>query len=213
MAAYSSSLLHHSHSLAIDGSGTEPWFQNPDSDSSSGYLEDALLEFTEMSKRRRLLFYSDDGRDLTNGFNHLSKSCLCSENLSCRNQFTSINGVSDEPLSSGEASIVAEINTPEKAIILSSSGNDDKKKRVITRVVYPFALVKPGGIEGDMTLNDINKRLLMPPTKPVRHPVGDFGRQPCISAGGTGLSGKAVAALTKIYTQGRGSVTVIRTKG
>ncbi|GMJ10999.1 hypothetical protein HRI_004769100 [Hibiscus trionum] len=79
-----------------------------------------------MSKRKRLLFYSDDGRDLTNGFNHLSKSCLCSENLSCRNQFTSINGVSDEPLSisvsSGEASIVAEINTPEKAIILSSSG-------------------------------------------------------------------------------------------
>lgn len=91
------------------------------------------------------------------------------------------------------------------------------KKRVIrstsTKVVYPFALVKPGGIEGDMTLNDINERILMAPTRPVRHPVGDFACRPCVSADGPGLSGKAVVALTKIQTQGRGTITIIRTKG
>ncbi|MBA0815303.1 hypothetical protein Gohar_021063 [Gossypium harknessii] len=53
----------------------------------------------------------------------------------------------------------------------------------------------------------------MPPTRPIRHPVGDFACRPCMSADGTGLSGKAVTALTKIYTKGSGSITIIRTKG
>lgn len=89
-----------------------------------------------------------------------------------------------------------------------------KKKRVIKRVAYPFAVVKPGGKEGDVTLNDINQRILMPPARPVRHPVGDFACQPCLtSPHGPGLSGKAVVAFTKIHTQGRGTITIIRTKG
>ena len=80
--------------------------------------------------------------------------------------------------------------------------------------MYPFALVKPGGVEGDITLNDINKKMLMPPTRAVRHPVGDFACRPYVTAEGRGLSGKAVVALTKIHTQGRrGSITIIRTKG
>ncbi|CAM8954068.1 unnamed protein product [Rhodiola kirilowii] len=79
--------------------------------------------------------------------------------------------------------------------------------------VYPFALVKPGGVEGDMTINDINERILMPPVRPVRHPVGDFACRPCVSPHGPGLSGKAVVALTKIQTQGRGTITIIRTRG
>lgn len=106
----------------------------------------------------------------------------------------------------------------------SSSDEMMRKKKVLrtataiattkTRVVYPFALVKPGGEEGDVTLNDINERILMPPTKPVRHPVGDFACRPCVSAQGPGLSGKAVVALTRIHTQGRrGTITIIRTKG
>ncbi|XP_030507037.2 uncharacterized protein LOC115722062 [Cannabis sativa] len=97
----------------------------------------------------------------------------------------------------------------------SSSGgeNEERKKRVIKRVAYPFAVVKPGGIEGEVTLNDINERILMPPTRPVKHPVGDFACRPCVSPHGPGLSGKAVVALTKIQTQGRGTITIIRTKG
>ncbi|KAB2088367.1 hypothetical protein ES319_A04G171700v1 [Gossypium barbadense] len=182
MAAYTTC-----NKTSIDGSRS-PLFQNLDSDFSSGYLEDALLEFTEMSKRRRLLsFHGGDGDDddLTNSFNDLAMNYMNSENFSCMNQLTTINGVSDKK----------------------------KNKRVIKSVVYPFALVKPGGIEGDMTLNDINQRLLMPPTRPIRHPVGDSACRPCMSADGNGLSGKAVTALTKIYTKGSGSITIIRTKG
>ncbi|XP_052883203.1 uncharacterized protein LOC108482611 isoform X2 [Gossypium arboreum] len=182
MAAYTTC-----NKTSIDGSRS-PLFQNLDSDFSSGYLEDALLEFTEMSKRRRLLSFhggDDDDDDLTNSFNDLAMNYMNSENFSCMNQLTTINGVSDKK----------------------------KNKRVIKSVVYPFALVKPGGIEGDTTLNDINQRLLMPPTRPIRHPVGDSACRPCMSADGIGLSGKAVTALTKIYTKGSGSITIIRTKG
>ncbi|XP_022146436.1 uncharacterized protein LOC111015652 [Momordica charantia] len=97
---------------------------------------------------------------------------------------------------------------------LSSGGGSETKNLKKRKVVYPFALVKPGGVEGDITLNDINQKILMPPTRPVRHPVGDFACRPCVSADGPGLSGKAVVALTRIHTQGRrGSITIIRTKG
>ncbi|MBA0698374.1 hypothetical protein Goari_021865, partial [Gossypium aridum] len=87
-------LVFHS----IDGSRS-PVFQNLDSDFSSGYLEDALLEFTEMSKRRRLLSFhggggDDDDDDLTNRFNDLAMNYMNSENFSCMNQLTTINGVS-----------------------------------------------------------------------------------------------------------------------
>lgn len=91
-------------------------------------------------------------------------------------------------------------------------GFEERKKKVITRVVYPFALVKPGGFKGDMTLKDINERILMPPTRPLRHPVGDFACRPLVTLDRPGLSGKMVVALTRIQTHERGTITIIRTK-
>ncbi|EHA8591213.1 protein XRI1-like [Cocos nucifera] len=88
-----------------------------------------------------------------------------------------------------------------------------KKKEEAMGVAYPFAVVKPGGLEGDVTLDDINARILMRPARPVRHPVGEFAGGPCVSADGPGLSGKAVVSLTRIHTKGRGTITIIRTKG
>ncbi|XP_039015048.1 uncharacterized protein LOC120145226 isoform X1 [Hibiscus syriacus] len=233
-------------SLVMDGTGTgtsiSPWF--PHADFSSGYLEDALLEFTERSKRRRVSLYNDDryddNHDQISGFNDLAMQqgywnygCNwgLSEDFTCMSQLTTgINGVSDEPMSTSiktpeetisdnpeeafdSSSSSCKLSTEKTKTFSSGSGDKTKKKRVITRVVYPFALVKPGGIDGDTTLNDINERILMPPTRPVRHPVGDFACRPCVSADGPGLSGKAVVALTKIHTQGRGTITIIRTKG
>ncbi|XP_042019940.1 uncharacterized protein LOC121767677 isoform X2 [Salvia splendens] len=96
---------------------------------------------------------------------------------------------------------------------ISGGSGEKRKKRAVAKVVYPFALVKPGGFEGDATLNDINERILMPPTRPVRHPVGDFACRPLVSPDGLGLSGKAVVAFTRIHTQGRGTITIVRTRG
>ncbi|KAG7591677.1 hypothetical protein ISN45_Aa01g006800 [Arabidopsis thaliana x Arabidopsis arenosa] len=147
-------------------------------DVSTGYLEDALIEFSGRSKRRRLSFNGAEDKpnyDIDHSQNHWGLS----ENYSCTSsQFAEKNDY------------------------------DEKK-----RIVYPFGVVKPGGREEDITLNDINKRILMPPARPVRHPVGDFACRPCVSADGPGLSGKAVVAFTKIQTLGRGTITIIRTKG
>uniref|UniRef100_A0A5B7B187 Protein XRI1 n=1 Tax=Davidia involucrata TaxID=16924 RepID=A0A5B7B187_DAVIN len=237
---------------------TPPFFSPLDSDLSTGYLQDALFEFSERSKRRRLLLFSDDQTEdsiypITSYWNNSTHTENSSENFSYLSQITTnINGISDEPMNgsvsriSEDANMFTEMKTPEEAISASetfdssssshkdsvntksmsdketlysidpmfpSGGGEKRKKRVITRVVYPFALVKPGGVDGDMTLNDINERILMPPTRPVRHPVGDFACQPLVSPDGPGLSGKAVVALTRIQTQGRGTITIIRTKG
>ncbi|CAL9104129.1 unnamed protein product [Musa textilis] len=88
-----------------------------------------------------------------------------------------------------------------------------KKSKGKTDVAYPFAVVKPGGEEGDVTLDDINARILMRPRRPVRHPVGEYADGACVSPVGRGLSGKAVVSLTRIQTQGRGTITIIRTRG
>ncbi|XP_054775767.1 protein XRI1-like isoform X2 [Prosopis cineraria] len=223
-----------------------PCFSSPLdlSDFSSGYLEDALLEFTDHSKRRRLLPCLDHEPASKTTFD-IDLDKQPAENLYCMNQIESIGEFSDVDECgrtcmsriNEEAKILAGTETPEEITVSASESPDsssssynknplaskpkhdtiaerDKgKKRVITRVAYPFALVKPGGREGDVTLNDINERILMRPTRPVRHPVGDFACRPCVSAEGPGLSGKEVVALTRIHTQGRGTITIIRTKG
>ncbi|KAF8040031.1 hypothetical protein BT93_B2292 [Corymbia citriodora subsp. variegata] len=240
---------------------TPPYFSDLDSDHdlSTGYLEDALLEFSDRSKRRRLSFC---GEDRTREFNdhalgYWNSTCRwgVDENYNGMSEITSFTRFSDELGSSRrrtseEANFFPEVKTQEdvvssldssspfKGSSRTKSGADkevqfaldamplsemgagcggEKRRRqervVVTRVVYPFAVVKPGGADGDVTLNDINERLLMPPTRPVRHPVGDFACRPCVSPHGPGLSGKAVVALTRLHTQGRGTITIIRTKG
>lgn len=89
-----------------------------------------------------------------------------------------------------------------------------KKAKLATPVLaYPFAVLKPSVVEGAVTLNDINKRILMPPRRPIQHPVGDYAKPPSAASSGSGISGKAVVALTKIHTQGKGTITIMRTKG
>lgn len=81
-------------------------------------------------------------------------------------------------------------------------------------VLYPFAVIKPLGLDdGCMTtLSDVNERILKRPARPVRHPVGAFACGP-VTAHGLGPSGKAVVSLTKIRTGGKGTITIIRTRG
>ncbi|WJX52849.1 hypothetical protein P8452_38915 [Trifolium repens] len=248
-------------SLIMDASAAS--FSTQEFDFSTGYLEDALIEFGESSKRRRLLPYTtdastdDEQSKSTISIDDFDKNFWNSnpiwhqpvENFYCMDQIERICGFSDEHISTLRSSInvqpsilLEETKTTEETISasdspnsssssykellpvtcskttrdtpLGSSSSEEKKVLRRTRIVYPFALVKPGGEEGDVTLNDINERILMAPTRPVRHPVGDFACRPCVSATGPGLSGKAVVALTRIHTQGRrGTITIIRTKG
>ncbi|KAH9316509.1 hypothetical protein KI387_025136, partial [Taxus chinensis] len=101
----------------------------------------------------------------------------------------------------------------QKVSICPPPAPKEKAKLATPVLAYPFAVLKPSGVEGDVTLNDINKRILMPPKRPIQHPVGDYARPPSAASTGSGLSGKAVVALTKIHTQGKGTITIMRTKG
>ncbi|CAI9774701.1 unnamed protein product [Fraxinus pennsylvanica] len=223
---------------------TPPFFSSLEADYSTGYLQDALFEFS--SKRRRLLLFPEDIRtEVCN--NSIENSYESYDAFSQISKCDSINPGMSRSLSimSEDASLFTDMKTSQEAIsafqiydssslntqptsdkqslysiqpIVSSGvgagGEKRSKKRVIEEVVYPFDFVKPGGFEGDVTLDDINERILMPPSRPVRHPVGDFACRPLVSsADGLGLSGKAVVALTRIHTQGRGTITIIRTKG
>ncbi|WOH13238.1 hypothetical protein DCAR_0832747 [Daucus carota subsp. sativus] len=249
-----------SHSLVC----IPPFISSSESDVSTGYLQDALFEFSS-SKRRRTNFdqsfriescwKENCTEDYPDSFNLLSQINEIHSNISgksMKNSSSSASGKNnsderetvltddikeaEEAISAFQGSLDSSSSSQTKYSLnknnnvhslslhketlyslhgMSTSPGDDieKKRKVTTRVVYPFAVVKPGGTEGDMTLNDINERLLMPPTRPVRHPVGEFACRPVASANGPGLSGKAVVALTRIQTRGSGTITIIRTRG
>ncbi|KQJ90464.1 uncharacterized protein LOC100823808 [Brachypodium distachyon] len=96
----------------------------------------------------------------------------------------------------------------------SSSVVKRQKKAAPGRVVCPFAVLKPDGLDGGATLADINARILMRPARPVRHPVGEYACAPRVLArDAPGISGKAVAGFTRLHTPGRGTITIMRTRG
>ncbi|CAH9086149.1 unnamed protein product [Cuscuta epithymum] len=95
----------------------------------------------------------------------------------------------------------------QRNIIFKGRKSNIQTPKVTTSVVYPFDFVKPCGAHGDVTLNDINKRIRTPalPKKTekavVVYPTSAF-------------SGKPVVGKTKIRTEGgKGSITIMRTKG
>lgn len=82
--------------------------------------------------------------------------------------------------------------------------------KVASSVVYPFAFVKPCGVHGDVTLKDINQRIRTPPPSKSKKNTED----PSAAYPTSALTGKPVVGKTKIRTEGgKGSITIMRTKG
>ncbi|KAF8014787.1 hypothetical protein BT93_H0554 [Corymbia citriodora subsp. variegata] len=76
-------------------------------------------------------------------------------------------------------------------------------------VAYPFDFVKPCGVHGDVTLKDINQRIRTPPPSKTKPNDEDPAAYPT-----SAFSGKPVVGKTKIRTEGgKGSITIMRTKG
>eukprot|EP00249_Psilotum_nudum_P025619 c30323_g1_i1 orf=117-959(-) len=97
--------------------------------------------------------------------------------------------------------ILTETSTPGKFERFS------RKRKLATPVAYPFAVLKPSNVEGAVTLEDINQRILLPLSEPRECYNNCEAR-----ASGIGFSGKSIVGLTKIHTEGNGSITIIRTK-
>ncbi|XP_044979485.1 protein XRI1-like isoform X1 [Hordeum vulgare subsp. vulgare] len=76
------------------------------------------------------------------------------------------------------------------------------KQNLTTFMTCPFTLIKPYWEEGNITLKDINQLIHAPP------------KQPPEILGMSAFSGKPVIGKTRIRTEGgKGSITILRTKG
>ncbi|KXG31190.1 hypothetical protein SORBI_3004G314100 [Sorghum bicolor] len=224
-------LRTHHYTLGGDGAGAgaggaaaavqaEPTFfpatpgvQSPasSSEASSGYLHDAVPHWSDRrSKRQRMAETTTPPPR--------RPATAVSEDLQCL-----LAGFWDSSAEEGGgADFRHDLNTtttpdPKTEIrcsFVSGEAEEEKEKRGVG-VLYPFAVVKPLGLDdGRMTtLDDVNQRILKRPARPVRHPVGPFACGPAVTAHGLGLSGKAVVSLTKIRTGGNGTITIIRTRG
>ncbi|KAA8550617.1 hypothetical protein F0562_002301 [Nyssa sinensis] len=81
--------------------------------------------------------------------------------------------------------------------------------KLASSVAYPFAFIKPCGVHGDVTLKDINQWILSPTSK-----LKQINEDPSASYPTSALTGKPVVGKTKIRTEGgKGSITIMRTKG
>ncbi|CAJ1868316.1 unnamed protein product [Sphenostylis stenocarpa] len=194
-----------------DLSLAESWFA---SDTSTGYLEDAIAGWGIWCKQHNLPSYSQDQKK--------SQYLVDQEDLfpafSTAQILHDHKNFSTRKLPSSQNNKHAAAIKHDSTELSYASRESDENDASVTRghrkkIAYPFELVKPGGVEGETTLKDINHQMLMSPSKPIPHPVGDSLTHSCISNRAFGISGKAVAALTRIHTQGRGSITIIRTKG
>ncbi|KAJ7950451.1 Protein XRI1 [Quillaja saponaria] len=82
--------------------------------------------------------------------------------------------------------------------------------KLATSVAYPFAFIKPSGTHGDVTLKEINQRIRTPPPSKSKQNNED----PSAAYPTSAFSGKPVVGKTKIHTEGgKGSITIMRTKG
>ncbi|KAL9995947.1 putative protein XRI1 [Helianthus debilis subsp. tardiflorus] len=82
--------------------------------------------------------------------------------------------------------------------------------KMTSSVVRPFAFVKPCGMQGAVTIKDINQKIHTPPPSKSKKNNENATKSYPTSA----FSGKPVVGKTKIRTEGgKGSITIMRTKG
>ncbi|KAF8083796.1 hypothetical protein N665_0751s0012 [Sinapis alba] len=80
--------------------------------------------------------------------------------------------------------------------------------KLTSSFIYPFYLIKPCGVHGDMTLKDVNQKIRTPAAKPNEDKADHLVFQT------SAFSGKPVVGKTKFRTEGgRGRITIMRTGG
>jgi hypothetical protein len=83
--------------------------------------------------------------------------------------------------------------------ICSTAGkNIIGSKKVRTALAFPFEVIKPCSFSGDITLNDINKKIHAPPPDKIRHKSDDEPNSLEASA----MMVKHVFHKTKMHTEG-----------
>ncbi|CAJ1795496.1 unnamed protein product [Sphenostylis stenocarpa] len=101
------------------------------------------------------------------------------------------------------------VRTPKNVVFKGGKSFIETPSKLAVSVAYPFAFIKPSGAHGDVTLKEINQRILSPPPLESKLTVEDPSTYPK-----SAFSGKPVVGKTKIQIEGgKGSITIMRTKG
>ncbi|XP_061375609.1 protein XRI1-like [Gastrolobium bilobum] len=99
--------------------------------------------------------------------------------------------------------------TPRNIIFKGRKSLITTPTKLAASVAYPFTFIKPSGTGGDVTLEEINQRIQSPApskSKQIREDPSAYPK--------SAFSGKPVVGKTKIRTEGgKGSITIMRTKG
>ncbi|XP_057743938.1 protein XRI1-like isoform X1 [Arachis stenosperma] len=99
--------------------------------------------------------------------------------------------------------------TPKRIVFKGRKSFIRTPTKLASSVAYPFAFIKPSGTHGDITLKEINQRIRTPPPSKTKQSSEDPSAYPK-----SAFSGKPVVNKTKIRTEGgKGSITIMRTKG
>ncbi|CAL0328208.1 unnamed protein product [Lupinus luteus] len=99
--------------------------------------------------------------------------------------------------------------TPQNIVFKGRKSFIRTPTKLASTVAYPFAFIKPSGVHGDVTLKEINQRILTPPPSKSKLGIKDASAYPR-----SPITGKPVVGKTKIRTEGgKGSITIMRTKG
>ncbi|KAI4329880.1 hypothetical protein MLD38_028214 [Melastoma candidum] len=88
--------------------------------------------------------------------------------------------------------------TPQKVVFKGRRSYIRSPSKLACSVAYPFAFVKPCGVQGDVTLKDINQRILTPLPLKAKQRCED----PSPAYPTSAFSGKPVVGKTKIRTEG-----------
>lgn len=159
------------------------------------------------------------------GFEDLCQSeawlaeCLNDTDINVSSDDGNASATSDVQVGSTEVCDVAPSPTPSKVTVRSSRNVIFKGRKSYMRaptklasaVAYPFDIIKPSGVRGDVTLKDINQKIRTPPPSDSKQGKEE---ETSVCYPTSAFSGKPVVGKTKIPTQGgKGSITIMRTKG
>ncbi|KAI9118452.1 hypothetical protein K1719_010784 [Acacia pycnantha] len=199
----------------LDAAAAESWLL---SDPTTGYLEDAISGWGIWFNKENSPSYFQDQKEslyLDDQKNLFSTCSATTAQLFDDSNEFNIRGQSSSQNDMHGAIIKYDSSQRSWASRDSDENDATVSKSQWKKIAYPFELVKRGGMEGETTLKDINEQIVMSPTKPIPHPIPHSvtSSSSSFSAPSFGMSGKAVVALTRIHTQGRGSITIMRTKG
>uniref|UniRef100_A0A0E0DD70 Protein XRI1 n=1 Tax=Oryza meridionalis TaxID=40149 RepID=A0A0E0DD70_9ORYZ len=171
------------------------------------------LEESRESKRRRILEYPSESNQSEDGNREISSTLGTSElgfifrhssqeSVTYTNDQSGISGTTEND-SVTESLVMQETRKLSTLKVSKGTSLVKAKQNLTTTIAYPFTLIKPSWEEGDViTLKDINQRIRAPPKKAPE------------TLGTSAFSGKPVIGKTRIRTDGgRGSITILRTKG